>query len=281
MDSKNGSPKNLIAISARSGYAARGIVYLIIGGLATIAALGSGGQTSGSRDALETLLTEPFGSTLLVIMALGLFGYAAWRIIQASLDTDNHGTDGKGLAIRASLVVSAILHVFLGFFTFTLAFALGDSSGGSSGGGKEGFTSWLLQQPFGVWLVALVGVVVIAAGIAHGIKGWKAKFEEYMRIPGSMQPWAQRVCRFGLVTRGVALVIVGGFFLLAAYQTDPSEAGGLGEVFSTVRSLVFGKVLLGIMAVGLFAFGAYSLMEAAFRQVNAPTADDISRSAPW
>jgi len=273
---------NVIPVVARVGYAARGVVYLIIGGLATLAVFGSGGQTAGSRDALKSLLGQPFGSTLLVIVGLGLFCYSLWRVIQAFFDPDNHGTDGKGLAIRASMVISAILHVSLGFFAITLVFTLGgDSSGGSGGGGQENFSAWLLQQPFGVWLVALIGLAVVGAGVAHGIKGYHAKFERYMRIPESLQPGAQHICRFGLVTRGVVLVIVGGFFLLAAYQADPSEAGGLGEVFSTVRSQPFGRILLGIVAIGLFAFGTYSTLEAAFRRIDGPSANDMRRDAPW
>lgn len=274
------SHRNLIALSARSGYAARGVVYLIVGGLATLAAVGSGGQTGGSRDALKTLLGQPFGSTLLAIVGIGLLAYALWRFLQASLDTDGHGTDAKGLAVRTSLVVSAILHVSLAIFALRLVFTLGGSSGGSSGG-EEGFTSWLLEQPFGIWLVGLVGVAIIGAGIAHAIKGWRAQFERYMRIPPSLQPGAQHVCRFGLMIRGLVLVIVGGFFLLAAWQADPSEAAGLGEVFSTVRSQAYGRVLLGVIAVGLFAFGVYSLLEAAFRRINAPSAGELRRHAPW
>lgn len=261
--------KNLISIIARTGYAARGVVYLIVGGLATMAAFGSGGQTTGSRDALKTMLGEPFGSTLLVIVGVGLFCYSVWRTIQAFKDPDNHGADGKGLAIRASLAISAILHVSLGVFAISLVFTLGGSTSGSSGGsGQEGLSAWLMQQPFGVWLVGLVGVAVIGAGIAHGIKGYHAKFERYMNIPNSIQPAAQYLCRFGLVTRGVVLAIVGGFFLIAAYQADPSEAGGLGETFDTVRSQPFGQILLGVVAVGLFSFGLYSLLESAFRRVD-------------
>ena len=260
---------NAIPVVARAGYAARAVVYLIIGGLATVAAFGSGGQTSGSRDALKTLLGEPFGRTLLVIVGIGLFCYSVWRTIQAFKDPDNHGTDGKGLAIRASLLISAILHVSLGIFAISLVFTLGGgSSGGSGGGGQENFSAWLMQQPFGVWLVGLIGLAVIGAGIAHGIKGYRAKFERYMRIPESLQPGAQHLCRFGLVTRGVVLVIVGGFFLIAAYQADPSEAGGLAQAFDTVRSQPFGRILLGVVAVGLFAFGLYSALESAFRRVD-------------
>lgn len=272
---------HVIPVVARVGYAARGVVYLIIGGLATLEAFGSGGQTAGSRDALKSLLGEPSGRALLVIVGAGLFCYSLWRMIQAFLDPDNHGADGKGLAIRASLMISAVLHVSLGIFAISLVFTLGgDLSGASGGGGKENFTAWLMQQPFGVWLVGLTGLAVVGVGIAHGIKGYHAKFERYMRIPESLRPGAQHLCRFGLVTRGLVLVIVGGFFLIAAYQTDPSEAGGVAEAFDTVRSQPFGRILLGVVAVGLFAFGLYSALESAFRRVGLRASGTTGRQSP-
>jgi hypothetical protein len=253
---------------ARGGYAARGVVYLIVGGLATLATIGSGGQTTGSRGALATLLGQPLGRTFLVIIAVGLMGYALWRVIQSAKDTDGHGTDGKGLAIRAGLLISAVTHVLLALYAFQLVWAMG---GDGSEEGSRGLSAWLLQQPFGVWLLGLVGVAVIGAGLAHALKGWHAKFDRYMQMPTATRAWAYPICRFGLVIRGAVLVIVGSYFVLAAYYVDPSQTGGLADVFNTVRRQTFGSILLGVVAVGLFAFGAYSLLEAIYRRVNVPS----------
>ncbi len=86
-----------IAWLARSGYAARGVVYLIVGGLAVLAALGRG-QTTDSEGALLTILQQPFGTVLLGLVALGLVGYAIWRLVQALMDTDRprHRPQGAG-----------------------------------------------------------------------------------------------------------------------------------------------------------------------------------------
>ena len=176
-DERHGSK---IAWLARSGYAARGVVYLIIGGLAVLAALGSGGQTTDSKGALVTILQQPFGKVLLALVALGLVGYAIWRLVQASMDPDDHGTDAKGVAIRGGLLVSAVTHVLLAFFALSLIFGWGGGGGGDSG--AQDWTAWLLQQPFGRWLVALIGLAVIGAGLAHMVKGYKAKFEKYLQM---------------------------------------------------------------------------------------------------
>ncbi|MGQ4877303.1 DUF1206 domain-containing protein [Billgrantia sp. LNSP4103-1] len=258
-----------LALLARWGYAARGIVYLLVGGLAALAALGQGGETTDSRGALERLMNAPWGNVLLGAISVGLVGYAIWRCIQSIKDVDHHGNDAKGLAIRTGLLVSAGTHVLLAFFAASLIVTLGGSSGDSDGG-SESLAGWLMQQPYGRWLVGAVGVAIIGAGVAHGIKGWKTKFHRYFDMPPSTQHWAYPVCRFGLVIRGLVFLIIGAFFLLAAYQLDPDEAGGLTEVFSTLRSQAFGRWLLAFVALGLLAFGLYSVLEAVYRRVDAP-----------
>lgn len=267
-DMSNPDHRDAIKLFARLGYASRGIVYLLVGGLAALAAFGQGGQTEGSRGALERVLAAPFGKILLGLIALGLVGYALWRSIQAIKDADHHGTDAKGIAIRTGLMVSAVTHILLAFFAATLIFQFGGSSGGS-GGGSQGMASWLMQQPFGRWLVGAVGIILIGAGIAHAFKGFKAKFHKHFAMPTQTQKWAYPICRFGLVTRGIVFVIVGSFFIIAAYQFNPNEAGGTAEVFTTLRSQIYGQWLLAIVAIGLFAFGLYSLLAAVYRRINA------------
>lgn len=263
------APNHRDAISgfARMGYAARGIVYVLVGGLAALAAFGQGGQTEGSRGALERVLTAPFGKVLLGIIAVGLVGYAMWRTIQAVKDADHHGNGAKGLAIRAGLLVSAITHIALAFFAASLIFQFGGSSGGS-GGGSQGMVGWLMQQPFGRWLVGGVGIAMIGAGCAHAIKGYKAKFHKHFAMPTQTQRWAYPICRFGLVTRGIVFVILGTLFIVAAYQFNPDQAGGTAEVFSTLRSQAYGQWLLAVVAIGLLAFGVYSLLAAIYRRIN-------------
>lgn len=258
--------RDAITLFARMGYAARGVVYLLVGGLAALAVFGEGGQTEGSRGALESVLTAPFGKILLAIMTLGLIGYAMWRTIQAVKDADHHGTNAKGLAIRAGLMLSAVTHILLAFYAASLIFRLGTSSGDS--GGSAGLVSWLLQQPLGRWLVGAVGLTIIGVGIAHGLKGLKAKFDKNFAMPSQTQRWAYPVCRFGLTVRGLVFILVGSFFLIAAYHVNPGEVGGTAEVFSTLRSQVFGQWLLAFVAVGLCAFGAYSVLAAMYRRIN-------------
>src|SRR4029079_10447068 len=81
----------------RFGYAAKGLVYLIVGWLAVQAALGQGGTTTDQRGALAPIASAPFGASLLVVVAVGLVGYALWKLALGILDTERKGTDWKGL----------------------------------------------------------------------------------------------------------------------------------------------------------------------------------------
>lgn len=259
--------------AARVGYAARGVVYLVIGGLAVLAAVGGGGQTSGSKGALQALAGAPWGAAVLVMIGIGLFGYALWRGLQSLFDADGHGhgRDAKGLAIRGGLLVSAVTHTLLGTYALSLVFAFGGGSGGGSG--SQGAAAWLMQQPFGRYLVAAVALAIIGAGIAQFRKGFSRKFREHMKMSPALMAKLSPICTFGLAARGVVFLIIGGFFLYAAWTVDPGQAGGLDSALGWLRGQSYGGVLFLVVAAGLFAFGLYSLIEAGWRRVTPGGAD--------
>lgn len=247
---------------AKMGYAARGVIYLIIGGLALATAMGEGGKTTDSKGAVLTLLEQPFGKLLVGLLTLGLVGYAIWRFVQAIKDTDGHGSDAKALAIRGGLLASGIGHTLLALWALRLL--LGD--GGSSGG--DGGQSWLTGSAIGPYLLGAAGIAGLVAGIAHIIKGYKARFERYMTIPAHQRGWAQPLCRFGLIARGVVWCIVGWFLLDSAFSASSGEIKGMSDALATLRDSAYGPWLLGIVALGLVAFGIYSGLEARYRRIE-------------
>lgn len=250
---------------ARLGYASRGVIYLIIGGLALMAAFGQGGQTTGTRGAVLQVLDFPGGWALVLLIALGLVGYSVWRFCQAAFDADGHGKDAKAWAIRAGLFASSVTHLLLAIWAGKLAF--GQASGGSSGGSKETLVATLMSQPFGQWLVGALGLILIGVGLAQFAKGHQEKFEKYFTWDYDKRRNLAAFCKFGLYARGVIFAIVGGFIVYAAITTNPSNAGGLREALQWLQSQAFGPWLLGLVAAGLLCFGFYSCIEAVYRRI--------------
>jgi hypothetical protein len=255
---------------ARLGYVARGIVYLVIGGLALLTAFGEGGDTTDSQGAILTIFRQPFGQVLLWVMVVGLFGYSVWRFRQAYEDVDGHGRSAKGLAIRTGLFASAIIH--LGLAVWTVELLLGQvlgQGGGSSGQGEEQART-LLSTDAGQLILGGLGLCVIAAGFAHLYKGWSGRFERYMDIPAGQRSWACPVCRFGLSARGFVWFIIGWFLLNSAMSAQQGDISGMRDALTALRDAAYGPWLLAIVAAGLFSFGVYSFLQALYRHIDAP-----------
>lgn len=257
--------ESAIRVVARTGYAARGVVYLIVGSFAVLAAVG-GGRTTDAKGALRELLEQPFGQVLLGLVAAGLVAHAIWRLLQGLLDADDHGRGAKALAVRGSLLVSGVVHASLAAYAASLA--LGGTGGGGGGEGEQGLARWLLEQPFGPYLLGAVGLAVIAAGFGQAWRGLSGRFRRTLSLYAYNLDSLAPLCAFGLVARGLVLAVVGLFFLIAALEVDPSEAGGLEAALGWLRGQPYGEALFLGVAVGLFAFGCYSLIEAACKRIG-------------
>lgn len=252
---------------ARLGYAAKGTVYIIIGALAFQAAIGTGGQTTDQQGALLQIAQEPFGQVMLAIVALGLFGYALWRFVQAWLDPDNEGSDTEAIVKRIGWAISGVIYATFGVTAVSIVVG----SGGSSGGGSpEDLTATLMAQPFGIWLVGIVGAIVVGVGLYQFYRAYEAKFHEklkFQEMSSKELTWATRIGRLGFSARGVVYTLIGIFLIQAAVRSNPNEAGGIGEALSTVAQQPYGPYLLGIVALGLIASGVFAFILARYRRI--------------
>jgi Domain of Unknown Function (DUF1206) len=253
--------------AARFGYTAYGVVYVLVGVLSVRAALGAGGETAGQEGALQTILLAPLGRVLLGLVALGLLGYAMWRLFQGVLDPDDEGRDTKGLAKRSDHVVNGLFHAALAVSVGRVALG----SGGGGGGGPDDWTATLLQQPLGRWLVGAVGAGIFAIGLFQFYRAYDVKFMEKLK-PGEMGPrekmWTRRAGRLGHAARGVVFLVMGVFLTQAALHSDPDEARGLGGALSALAAQPFGPYLLGLVALGLVAFGLFMFVVARYRRIR-------------
>jgi hypothetical protein len=252
---------------ARVGYVAYGVVYVLVGVLALQAAFSGGGKTASQEGALHSILLAPLGRVLLGMVALGLLAYAMWRLFQGVLDPEKEGRDAKGIAKRLD-------HILNGLFHATLAFSAGQlalGSGGRSGGSPEDWTARLMAQPLGRWLTVLVGVVIVGTGLYQFYKAYKADFQDELKL-GEMsaqeKAWTTRSGRLGYIARGLVLGVVGVFLVQAALQTNPDKARGLGGALRTLAYQPFGPYILGVVALGLIAFGAFMFVVARYRRIE-------------
>ncbi len=260
---------NMLKAVAGTGYFARGLVYLAIAAFA-IGGLVGAGNSDGARGALAQLAAKPFGQSLLWVIAVGLIAFMVWRLIQSIGDADHHGSDVKGLAVRAMLLISAVSHGLLALTAIYLVTSLGDANTGNPSGTQQG-TSWLLSQPFGRWLLGAIGVGIVLWGVAHAFKGIGGRYRKRLKSGLPDQLWVRAVCALGLVARGLVFVLIGGFLVRAARYVDSNEAKGLGGVLRALEASSYGPWLLGGMAMGLGAFGLYCLIESRWRHVSPPT----------
>lgn len=254
---------------ARAGYAAKGIVYALVGGLALLEAVGSRGETTGSEGALRTLMDKPYGLALLAVIAIGLAGYALWCFVRAIVDPENDGSDAKGLAKRAFQFGKGVVHVAL--VVAVVGMIRGTGGGGDQESGVEQWTATLISFPLGIWLVGAAGVGVIAYGARQLYKAWTTDLDDQLAL-GQMGPtahrWTLRFSRFGMAARGVVFGIMGTFLVIAAFRSDPSEAKGVGGALSALQQQPYGPVLLGVVALGFIAYGAYELIRARYRRIE-------------
>lgn len=254
--------------AARVGYAAKGIVYIVIGFLAVEAAMSHGGQLTNSKGALASISQQPFGQFLLGLVGIGLAGYALWRFVEAGIDAENKGNDAKGIATRIGYVLSGIAYGVLAFTAFQIIQSGTSHSNGNSS--TQDWTARLLAEPFGQVLIGIVGLVVIGLGLAQVVKGYKADFSKELQInevPQAHRSWIILSGRWGYIARGIVFAIIGGFIVEAAAHADPRQAKGLGSALDLLVQQPYGPWLLGIVAVGLFCYGIFMLVEARYRRI--------------
>lgn len=258
---------NWIETFARAGYIAKGVVYLIVGILAAQAAFGTGGQVAGSKNAIREIASQPFGQTLLILTAIGLAGYALYRFVLAVKDPKNKGSDTKGTTKRIGYAASGVTNLLLAFYAVQIV--MGSGGGGSS---KQTYVAQLMSQPFGLWLVGILGVIVAGVGGYHIYKALNEKFMEKYNtgeMSSTERTWARRLGKWGITARGIVFGIIGVFLVRAAMTADPSKTKGLGGALQTLAEQSYGPWLLGFVALGLAAYGVYCFSHAKYRQIEA------------
>lgn len=260
--------KPLVRRFGRFGYMAKGLVYVMIGVLAALAAFGPSGETTGTSGALQSISEMPFGEVALWIIGIGLIGYILWDFILAIKDPENEGTDAKGLIKRTGYFISALIYSNLAFGAIKLASHTGNAGGENS---EKTISAKLMEQPFGEWLVGIVGAIIMGYGVYELYKGIKEKFMSKFKTY-EMNEKERKIARLsgkiGLISRGIVLSMVGFFFIRTAYTNNPNESKGLGGALTELANQPFGQFLLAIVAVGLILYGVYQIIRGRYQHMN-------------
>jgi hypothetical protein len=248
---------------ARAGLVARGVVYAVIGILALKLAVGDGGKATNQQGALRTIADRPFGKTLLVLVAIGLAGYALWRLVRAAL---GHGPEQRDsgsdrIAALASGIAYAILCVS----------AVKILTGASTGSGTpKKATGGVLDWTGGTLLVAIAGVALIGVAGYQAYKGIDKRFLEDSKTE-QMSHTVRRAFTalgvFGHIARAVVFTLIGYGLIRAAMDYDPDKAVGLDGALLKLANASYGPWVLGFVAAGLVGFAAYSVADARYRRV--------------
>jgi hypothetical protein len=246
------------------GLTARGVLYILVGWIAVLVALGQGSHEADQQGALQLLAGQSYGLVSLWLLGIGFAGYALWRLSEAAFGVTG---DGNGAGPRLKSLARAVVYGFFAYQTFKIISGVG---GGSQAAKQEDLTASVMRHAGGRWLVGIAGLVIVIVGVVLVLEGIRRKFLKYLQLSG-VSPRGRRIVEWlgeiGTAARGAVFALAGVLVIDAAITYKPAKAGGIDKALLTLRAQPFGAVLLIIAALGLITFGVYGLCEARWRRV--------------
>lgn len=258
--------KPWVAALVKVGYAAKGIIYLLIGILALRLAVGlDGGQLTDASGVLRILLQQPFGLILLGINGVGILTYAAWQVVEGVWDTRRKGGGWRGWTDRSLTIIKGTVYGTVGWEAMRTVLGIRGRSQDA-----DEIAANVMAFPLGDWFLALVGLGVAIYGGREIWNAWQCRFGDDLderRFRREAGPWAVIVGRAGNGARGALLIVLGLLLTRAGLDRRPSEAGGVDESLWTVLSEPFGPWLLAAVAAGLMCFGIFQFLHARYAKL--------------
>jgi len=249
---------------ARGGFIAYGVIHLLFAWLALQVAFGSSREADQSG-ALQTVGRQSGGKFLLVLIIIGMVALAVWQAFEAAIG-QGRPRDKSALAERIFSGCRAVLYLYFAF----LAYKVVSGANASQGDSQQSRTSNLMDNTGGRWLVGLIGLVVVGVGIGLIVYGVTKKFEKRFNT-AQMSPSVHRTVRrlgmAGYPAKGVAYGIAGILIVAAAVTYDAEKARGLDAALKELAKQSYGPWLLGLIALGIAAYGVYCFFQAKYRKV--------------
>ncbi len=243
----------------RVGYVARGVLYVVMGLLALGIALGvGGGKATDLSGSLVFLIGNPFGKLVLIAMIIGLLAYSLWGFVRAIYDPLHRGRDASGVMARVGFVSSAVSYAAIALFALQILAGAGATAGDS----YQKYATSILAHPLGGLITIVVGVVTLGIGVGQFVEAYRATFKQDLKgaeMTASEKSIAVGLGRFGMFARGVTFLVIGWFLIQAGIHHDAGQAHGFGGAFLFLLAQPYGRLLLGVIALGFVALGLHSL----------------------
>lgn len=259
--------ERLLVWMARIGYAARGVVFLIIGGFALLAALGAAARPQNMSGALWNLLGNAAGGALLWIVGVGLACFATWRLLQAFLDADQLGSSLNGLMRRFGFAVSGAFYMGFAVATVEMTFAAHATNDNRA---ARDWTHWALTKPLGRIAVLAAAICLVSVAIALIVKVIRAPYRRRLQAQRMTREAAVALGSFGILTRAMVFLMIAAFLAFAAYDANSREALGLSGALHSLQEQPYGGVVLAFAGLGFIAFGGFEIIEAVARRLPTP-----------
>src|ERR1700686_609220 len=255
---KRAAANPLLEFLERLGYAVRGALYAAMGVLALRIVLSvAGGQTTDLTGSLVFLVGNPFGKLMLVIAVIGLTAYALWGFTRAIYDPLHRGSNASGYMARLGFVTSALSYAAIVVFALQLL----AGSGATTNDGTQKTVASVLTHPAGGWLTILIGLVVIGVALGQFLESYRATFKDDLKgaeMSAKTRDMVVMLGRFGMFSRGVIFLVIGWFVIQAGVHNAPTTPQGFGGRFVFLLAQPFGRLVLGIVALGFVALGLHS-----------------------
>jgi hypothetical protein len=249
----------------RAGFIGYGVVHLLFAWLALQIAFGKSEGAGDQAGALHELTGQPYGRYLVIAIAIGLVAMGLWQALEAAV---GHRAD-RGKERVLERIASAGRSALYFYFAWT-GYKVVTAAKSNAGDQSESATAKLMSSSGGRWLVALIGIAVLAIGVGMVIYGLIQRFFKHL-MTERMNARTRKVAKIlgvtGYTAKGVAYAIAGGLVIAAAVTFDPDKARGLDAALRTLAAQSYGGLLLTLVAAGIAAFAAFCFVQARYRKV--------------
>ncbi|KAJ3138089.1 hypothetical protein HDU90_001567 [Geranomyces variabilis] len=278
--------KTKVKIVGRIGFAAKAVIYGVLGALFIRTATG-GSEDSSPQGVFVVVGDNDVGIPLLVVMAVSLVFYVLWRWAEAFTGQGSDASFSKKKNIfkyRVSPFVSGAVYAAYTYYVVRTIFTNRDQRRASTGSQTthstfpDNVTSSGVAGKIGVGFLGVL--FLVACGIQWQV-AYKAFFIRELYKNKLRNPYVRNTVywlgRIGFAARGFLFLLV-AILLFRSIDTRDSDAAEIsdpnhsitGKAVSTLANHGWGKVILIIIGVGLLIYAVFALLNVHYKIFPTP-----------